>query len=122
MASYGGVGIFGSSVSMTTFDNPRECQLNSFFGLNGIESLDGGFRGRISSVHGILYGHSNLMLGSAEGLFRSYNDGLSRVLVDNLGTAWPNVKLLRFQPIGRIRQSSNATFFRAYQSLFLHLV
>jgi len=121
MASYGGVGIFGVSVSMTTSDYPREAQLNSFFGINGIELLDGGFRGRITNAQGVLSGESALMLASAEGLFRSYNDGLSRTLVDNLGTAWPNVRLLRFQPSGRARQSADGTFFRAYQAQFLHM-
>src|SRR4051794_11994767 len=99
MASYGGVGIFVAAVSMTTSDNPRECQVNSFFGLNGLESLDGGFRGRITRVQGVLYGRSAFLLASAEGLFRSYNDGVARVLVDNLGTIWPNVKFLKFQPL-----------------------
>jgi hypothetical protein len=121
MASYGGVGIFGAAVSVTTSDNPRECQVNSFFGLNGLEALDGGFRGRISRVQGVLYGRSSFLLASAEGLFRSYNDGVARVLFDNLGAAWPNVRLLRFQPVGRVRQSADGTFFRAYQALFLHL-
>jgi hypothetical protein len=121
MASYGSVGIFGTSASMTTSDNIRECQVNSFFGINGLETLDGGFRGRITRVRGMLAGESTLLLAAAEGLFRSYNDGVARVLVDNLGTAWPNVKLLRFQPFGRIRQSADGTFFRAYQALFFHL-
>jgi hypothetical protein len=121
MASYGGVGIFGASVSMTTSDYPRETQVNSFFGINGLESLDGGFRGRITRVHGVLYGQSAILLASAEGLFRSYNDGVPRTLVDNLGTSWSNVRLLTFQPVGRARQSADGTFFRAYQAQFLHL-
>jgi hypothetical protein len=121
MASYGGVGIFGAAVSMTTSDNPRETQVNSYFGINGIESLDGGFRGRITNAQGVLYGESAFLLASAEGLFRSYNDGLPRTLVDNLGTVWSNVRLLRFQPQGRARQSADGTFFRAYQAQFLHM-
>ena len=121
MASYGGLGIFGAAVSMTTSDNPRESQVNSFFGINGLETLDGGFRGRITNVRGVLYGQSAGLLASAEGLIRTYNDGLARVLVDNLGTVWPNVRLLRFQPFGRIRQSADGTYFRAYEAQFLHL-
>jgi hypothetical protein len=41
MASYGGVDIFGLSVSLTTADNPRQAQENKYFGLDGIERLDG---------------------------------------------------------------------------------
>ncbi len=121
MASYAGLAIFGAGLTMTTSENPRECQVNSFFGINGLETLDGGFRGRITRVQGVLTGQSAGLLASAEGLFRSYNDGVARLLIDNLGTIWPNVKLLKFQPIGRIRQSSNGTYFRSYQALFLHL-
>ena len=121
MASYGGVGIFGVAVSMSTTDNPRAGQFNSFFGLNGLESLDGGFRGRITRVRGVLSGRSSVLLASAEGLFRSYNDGVGRILVDNLGTAWPNVKSLRFQPVGRVGQTADGVYFRAYHALFLHL-
>ncbi len=106
---------------MATSNNLRECQVNAFFGVNGLETLDGGFRGRITKVHGVLSGQSAPILASAEGLFRTYNDGLARVLVDNLGTSWPNVRLDRFQPIGRVRQSADGTYFRAYQALFLHL-
>ena len=121
MASYGGLAIFGAGVSMTTSDYPRESQVNSFFGINGIEALDGGFRGRLTKAHGVLYGESAVSLGAAEGLFRTYNDGVARTLVDNLGTAWQNVRLLTFQPQGRIRQSTDGTYFRAYHAQFLHL-
>jgi hypothetical protein len=121
MASYGGVGIFGAAVSMTTSDYPRETQVNSFFGINGLESLDGGFRGRITKVQGVLFGQSAFLLASAEGLFRSYNDGLARTLVDNLETIWPYVRLLSFQPLGKARQAADGTFFRGYQAQFLHL-
>ena len=121
MASYAGVPIFGVAVSMSTADNPRDSQVNAFFGVNGVECLDGGFRGRVTRVRGVLYGQSSLLLASAEGLFRSYNDGVARVLVDNLGTVWGNVRLLSFMPYGRIRQSPDGTYFRAYQAQFLHL-
>ena len=121
MASYGGVGIFGAAVSMSTSDNPRESQVNSYFGINGLESLDGGFRGRITRVHGVLYGQSSQLLASAEGVFRSYNDGVARLLIDTSGAIWPNVRLLTFQPLGRIRQSADGTCFRAYRAQFLHL-
>ena len=121
MPSYGGINIFGTAVSMSTTDNPRDTQLNAFFGLNGLESLDGGMRGRSTQVTGLLYGTSPAGLASAEALFRSFNDGIARVLVDNLGVAWSSVRLAQFQPRGRVGQSPFGVYFRSYQARFLHL-
>jgi hypothetical protein len=121
MASFGGVNIFGTAVSMSTSDNPRANQLNAFFGLSGLESLDGGSRGRVTEVTGLLYGGSPTVLASAESLFRSFNDGVARPLVDTLGTTWANVRLELFQPLGRVRQSPGGVLFRSYKARFLHL-
>jgi hypothetical protein len=121
MPSFGGTFIFGTAVSMVTSDNPRETQLNAFFGLSGLESLDGGLRGRVTQATGLLYGTSAALLANAEGLFRSFNDGIARTLVDTLGVAWPNVRLDSFQPQGRVRQSPGGVLFRSYQARFLHL-
>lgn len=121
MPSYGGVNIFGTAVTMSTVDQPREKQINSFFGLSGLETLDGGSRGRATEVGGLLYGPSPASLAGAESTFRSFDDGVSRVLVDNLGAAWGNVVLQSFRPLGRVRQSPFGVFFRAYRARFLHL-
>ena len=121
MANFGGNSIFGSAVAMATADIPRVTQVNSFFGINGLETLDGGFRGRVTRARGVLYGPSALGLASAENSFRSFHDGVARTLVDNLGMIWTNVRLVSFQPLGRVRQSPNGTYFRAYQAQFHHL-
>ena len=121
MPSYGGVNIFGTAVTMSTVDHPREKQINSFFGLSGLETLDGGSRGRFTEVGGLLYGSSAGSLASAESTFRSYDDGVARVLIDNLGEAWGNVVLQSFRPMGRVRQSPFGVYFRAYKARFLHL-
>ena len=121
MPSFGGVNIFGTAVNMTTTDNPREKQLNSYFGLSGLESLDGGLRGRVTNVSGLIYATSSATLGSLEFLFRSYNDGVARALLDTLGTTWMSVRLDSFTPVGRVRQSPYGFMFRAYQARFLHL-
>ena len=122
MPSYGGLAIFGSAVAMATADAPRQNQLNSFFGVNGLESLDGGSRGRVTRVRGVLHGASALGLASAENLFRSLDDGVARILIDTLETTWAGVRLTAFRPQGRVRQSPNGTYFRAYQAQFTHLV
>jgi hypothetical protein len=121
MASFGGTPLFGTAVSMTTVDNPREKQLNAFFGLSGLETLDGGLRGRVTHVTGLLYGTSPSALASSEGTFRSFNDGVVRPLVDTLGVTWTSVRLESFQPQGRIRQSPAGMLFRTYKARFLHL-
>ena len=56
MPSYGGVNIFGTAVTMSTADHPRESQVNSYFGLSGLEMLDGGSRGRVTEAGGLLFG------------------------------------------------------------------
>ena len=121
MASFGGSNIFGTAVSMVTVDNPRAKQINAYFGLSGLETLDGGSRGRITRATGLLFGQSPALLAAAEASFRSFNDGMARVLVDTLGVSWQNVRLDSFEPQGRIAQSAGGTFFRSYQARFLHL-
>jgi hypothetical protein len=122
MPSFGGVNIFGTAVSMSTTDNPRQKQVNSFFGVGGLETLDGGSRGRFTDVSGLLYGTSALALAGAEATFRSFNDGIARILVDNFGTSWANVRLESFQPLGRVMQSPYGSYVRPYRARFLHLV
>jgi len=107
---------------MRTSDNPRSSQENAFFGVNGIESLDGGQRGRFTEVKGLLYGASAADLQFAEILFRSYNDGFAYVLVDSYGGTWPYVKLETFDPQPRIKQDVYGSFYRAYTARLRHLI
>ncbi len=106
---------------MSTADHPRERQLNAFFGISGLEALDGGLRGRTTSVTGLLSGKSAGVLAGAEASFRSFNDGIARLLVDQFGNVWPSVRLEVFQPLGRVKQSPTGMFFRPYHARFLHL-
>ncbi len=119
--TYNGLPIFGYSVSMTTVDVPREKQINSYFGLSGLEILDGGSRGRWTYARGLLSGDTPALLAMSEMQFRSFNDGIARVLVDTLGSIWQEVRLDAFQPIGRVSQSPSGVCFRAYNARFFHL-
>jgi hypothetical protein len=121
VATYGGIAIFGTGVEMRTVDLPRSVQDNTFFGIDGVEELDGGFRGRMTVVKGLLYAQTSFGLASVEGTFRSYLDGVVRDLTDTTGTTWPNVRLQSFQPNGRVRQAPDGTFFRSYLARFFHL-
>jgi hypothetical protein len=93
----------------------------SYFGLNNVEKVDGGFRGRITSVTGFLAGESLLTLANLENSFRALSDGQARDLTDCLGTVWSNVTLESFQPTGRLRHSSQGLFLRSYKAIFMHL-
>lgn len=120
MPSYGGVNIFGYAVRIITADNPRQAQENKFFGLSGIERLDGGLAGRFTSAEGLHYGIDATALATVQETFRSYNDGIARALVDNRGVTWLNVVLEGFQPQGRVLQDSRG-YYQAYQARFKHL-
>jgi hypothetical protein len=121
MPSFNGQQIFGFAVKMDTSDNPRANQLNAFAGLSGVESLDLGFRGRYTTVNGLLFGTNVSNLAVAVALFRSYNDGLAYVLVDTLGVSWANVKLDTFQPSDRGMTMFGIGCFKKYSARFIHL-
>ena len=121
--SLDGQPIFGAACQMTTSDNPRGQQENAFPGLNGLESLDLGLRGRFTTCEGRLYGNSNNLsdLAAAQEIFRSFNDGNTHVLVDTLGLTWLNVKLVSFEPQGKAVFSQQLGYSRRYTARFLHL-
>jgi hypothetical protein len=120
MASYGGVDIFGLSVSLTTADNPRQAQENKYFGLDGIERLDGGLAGRYTTARGVHFGVTAAELGLVQESFRAYNDGLARVLVDSRSVVWANVVLESFEPQGRVLADYRG-YYQPYQARFRHL-
>lgn len=119
--TFGGANIFGRSVSSVTSFSPRADQKNEFFGLNGLESLDGGTRGGQTVVTGVLVGPSSGDLADAEETFRGYADGLSRTLVDTAGKSFAEVKLVSFEPQGKVRQAGNGIYLRPYNARFEHL-
>lgn len=121
MPAFNGIDIFGRAVQMRTADNPRADQRSGFFGLQGLESLDGGHRGRITSVKGVLYGSDLAVLNFAEALFRSYLDPFAYTLVDTRGRVWPGVKLTNFEPTEAFSHDATG-YFLPYQAQFLHLI
>jgi hypothetical protein len=121
MPSYGGAPIFGFAVTMATGDYELRRQENEFPGISGVESLTLGASGLFTEVDGTLAGSGSAGLAAAEGTFRSYKDGVARVLVDNYGESWGNVVLDTFQPQGRVKQDPGGNFFRSYKSRFRHL-
>jgi len=120
MPSFGGLNIFGTALTMSTTVNPRAKQVNAYFGLDGLEVLDGGSRGRTTLAAGMLFGPTAPALAVAEATFHAMNDGVARMLVDTSGVIHPGVRLESFQPMGRIRRSPAGYFLRAYRARFLH--
>ena len=126
MPSFNGTAIFGAQISMSLVETGRETQENTYFGIDGTETLDAGFRHHRTVVRGRLYGFkaagglSDLI--SAIILFRSYIDGNAYTLVDNLGLTWQNVKLESFTLDAQtgIMQSGDQ-WFQSYVAMFKHL-
>lgn len=123
MASYDGGDIFGYAVQMKTVDNPRDEQENGFPGLSGVEGLDQGKRGRFTIVTGRHVAVNGAALAAIQENFRSYDDGIYRVLVDTRGITWLVVRLLSFEPEGKIDRFANTgACHQRYTARFKHLV
>lgn len=118
--SLGGLQIFGTAVTMQTSQRIRAKQINAFFGLSGLETLDGGARGYTTHVAGYIAGSGPSGLTAAQAAFRVLNDGLARTLIDTTGTVWPGVVLQSFLPHGRIGQSPQGDYFQAYEAILSH--
>ena len=63
IASFAGVFLFGDAVKMARVPNPRSRQINEYFGLNGVEMLDGGSARRLHESHGVALRHRSARLG-----------------------------------------------------------
>lgn len=122
MPSFAGLNLFGIAVTMSTADNPRERQENSFPGLSGVESLDMGSRGRFTSVEGTLMGADAAELGQMLTLFRSFKDNRAYVLVDMFNDGWPYVMLDVFQPIPPVHSNADGRYWQKYRARFYHLL
>lgn len=118
---------FGVATTCVVADNPRAAQQNTYPGVNGVEELDQGSRGRLITISGRLLGGNGAALQAAEDNLRSYNDGAAHTITDNFGGTWSNAKFEGFEPQGRIEASSdlNGTGFvyhRRYVAKFKTLI
>lgn len=91
MMTYNGENIFGPAARCRHVANPRAQQVDAYFGVNGLRVLDGGGRGRVFQIRGVLVAPSMADLANSEARFANYADGVARVLVDSRGRSWPNV-------------------------------
>lgn len=118
MATFNGSNIFGINVVMTAAPHSRAEQKDAFHGVNGLERKDGGARGGLIRVTGLLYGGTPLLLAAAEQTFRNLHNGVPYTLVDTLGLTWLNAKLIEFQPNGRAMLAGNGNYYREYSATF----
>ena len=122
--SFDGIPMFGFGYSMRTGEPEREVQTASFFGLNGIASINGGGRGRKTNVAGMLYGATLADYNAAEQYFYLYLNAGNFVLIDTQGRVWPNVRMIAFSPAeGQLKQNGiTGVIIHPYSATFQHMI
>lgn len=89
--TYGGSAVFGKAVTVSHVPNANAAQVAAFFGVVGVQAMDGGGRGRVFEISGLMTGGDPAGCVASELLLLTYADGIARILVDTTGTAWANV-------------------------------
>lgn len=126
MATYDGENIFHECV-IRTQPNPVAVQTNAYPGVDGLEEIRLGSRGRTTVVEGMLVGATLDDLNSAEIAFRAkVIEAGAKTFVDNYSNSWPNVRVVSFEPQGRVMTCAGAPlvstgYCRAYVATLLHL-
>jgi len=91
LATLDGDLVFGYASNVNHNPKPNAQQMNTFFGVNGEQTLAGGTRGRTFQISGVFVGSSLEEIAAAEAGLLRYADGQTHTLVDNLGRSWQNV-------------------------------
>ena len=107
-ATYGGLALFGVSMSARPQLERRGSQRNAFPGLNGVEHLDLGSRGATTVIEGTWFADSEADLAATLATWEALCDGVPRSFVDTLGRIWANVLLEPYRLEG-VRKKSAAT-------------
>lgn len=119
MASFAGTDLGIVEICNTDLA-PKERQINTYPGVNGLQLVDHGTRGAVTSLRGVLSSSSRSGLASALGVFRTYQSvGGKATLVDTFGSSWTDVILVRFRPTGMIYPKPGG-FCTKYEAEFLH--
>ena len=123
MPFFNDVDIFGTAVRMRRQAGERAIQKNSFPGLSGVEALDMGSRGRVTTVTGRFVCPDEDTFNAAVLLFESYVDGQAYTLVDQFGNEWPQVMCVEFGITGELNRIFGTGGVTAqYSAKFEHLV
>jgi hypothetical protein len=89
--TYGGLPIFGYAVNVAMVPNANASQIAAFFGVQGVQAMDGGGRGRAFEITGLMAGTTPASVQFGQQQLESLADGVARVLVDTTGFGWANV-------------------------------
>lgn len=112
--------VFGTAVRMDSGNASRESQENSYFGLGGIQHMDGGERGRETRGSCLLYGVNLEALVTACDQLESFDDGQPHELVDTKGRQWGSV-LCKFREKNPWFSDALGGCYQAYEFSFKHL-
>ena len=122
--TYGGQPIFGQSVSVAHVPSANAAQLAAFFGVDNVQSLMGGRRGRVFEIRGCFVGITPAACVAAEQALLSYADGIARTLVDTTGTPWFNVVFkAEYSREGQFMKNASPSggWLLPYRALFIGL-
>jgi len=122
-ATYDGQAIFGLAVSVHHQMNPTAQQMNSFFGIQGVQAVFGGTRGRVFYINGLLTAADQPGVRAAQAAIFSYADGVPRELRDTFGYTWSNVIFKGDFQEGQFVHAVNGTYSvgMAYKAVFIGL-
>lgn len=115
-----GAAIFGFANRFESRPNPRELQVESYAGLDGLEIKDLGDRGRTSMLAGWLVADSLADLRAAFAAIEAFRDGQGHTLTDTYGFAYQNVVLTEIVPEGPPQFATDGTVIRRFRAEFLH--
>ena len=121
MAIFAGYDL-GMIEEIETFPNEKGRQINSYPGVNGLEILDHGTRGLRTTVRGVILAPDLPTLSADKQLLGGFVlDGGQYAMLDDDGTLWTNVILVKFQPTGRrFVLAGLVGVAQRYEAEFLH--
>lgn len=118
--TFAGLPIFGAACVVDLDASERQEQRIAAPGINGVGSLDLGFRGERFIVRGTLLGPTLFDLSSLELLIRGYRNGQLYTFTDSDGQPYGNCKLIHYRRTSRGNLTPDG-WVRRYEATIEHL-
>lgn len=83
--------VFGITTHVRQNSNPSAAMIMAYFGIDGIQWMSGGSRGRTFFVDGMFVGQLPSDCVALEVALESIDDGNPHQLIDTTGSVWDNV-------------------------------